>query len=148
GLDNPFVNASGQTDIFRVPFDQNAPCSLSGPFLSLSNDMASTHVDQWNVAREHQITPAWFASAGYLGSRTSNIWESTPLNNAVFQNVGAAAPSAANINARRPFTLANPAQGQFYGPVDLYVTDGVQNYKGMILTVRRVAARATVTANY
>jgi len=148
GLDNPFINAAGQTNIFPVTFDQNAPFSLNGPFLSLSNDMASTHVDQWNVTVERQITPAWFASAGYLGSKTSNIWESTPLNNAVFQNVGAAAPSAANINARRPFTLANPAQGQFYGPVDLYVTDGKQSYRSMILTLRRVAARATVTVNY
>jgi len=148
GLDNPFINASGQTNIFPVTFDQNAPFSLNGPFLSLSNDMASTHVDQWNVTVERQITPAWFASAGYLGSKTSNIWESTPLNNAVFQNVGAAAPSAANINNRRPFTLANPSQGQFYGPVDLYVTDGTQNYKGMILTLRRISARASLTANY
>ncbi len=148
GLDNPFINSSGQTNIFPVTFDQNAPFSLNGPFLSLSNDMASTHVDQWNITVERQFTSTWFASAGYLGSRTSNIWESTPLNNAVFQNVGAAAPSTANINNRRPFTLANPSQGQFYGPVDLYVTDGTQNYKGMILTLRRVAARASVTANY
>jgi hypothetical protein len=148
GLDNPFINASGQTNIFPVTFDQNAPFSLNGPFLSLSNDMASTHVDQWNVTLERQLTSTWFASAGYLGSRTSNIWESTPLNNAVFQNVGAAAPSTANINARRPFTLQDPANGQYYGPVDLYVTDGRQTYKGMILTMRRVAARASLTANY
>ncbi len=105
GLDNPFVNTQGQTNIFPVTFDQNAPFSLNGPFLSLSNDMAATHVDQWNVAVERQLTSTWFASVGYLGSRTNNIWESTPLNNAVFQNVGAAPPSAANINARRPFTL-------------------------------------------
>jgi len=146
GLDNPFINSAGQTNIFPVTFDQNAPFSLNGPFLSLSNDMASTHVDQWNVTVERQFTPAWFASAGYLGSKTSNIWESKPLNNAVA--VPGVVASAANINARRPFTLANPSQGQFYGPVDLYVTDGTQNYKGMILTLRRISARASLTANY
>jgi len=145
GLDNPFSNTP---NIFPVTFDQNAPFSLNGPFLSLSNDMASTHVDQWNATVERQLSSTWFASAGYLGSRTSNIWESTPLNNAVFQNVGTAAPSTANINARRPFTLQNPSQGQFYGPVDLYVTDGRQSYRGMILTARRVGARATLTVNY
>jgi len=148
GLDNPFINSAGQTNIFPVTFDQNAPFSLNGPFLSLSNDMAATRVDQWNVTLERQITPVWFASAGYLGSRTSNIWESAPLNNAVFQNVGTAAPSAANINARRPMTLANPAQGQFYGPLDLYVTDGKQSYRGMILTLRRTSARTSLAANY
>ena len=148
GLDNPFINSAGQTNIFPVTFDQNAPFSLNGPFLSLSNDMASTHVDLWNVTLERQITPAWFASAGYVGSKTSNIWESTPLNNAVFQNVGGAAPSAANINARRPFTLQDPVNGKFYGPVDLYVTDGKQLYNGMILTLRRTSARTSLAANY
>jgi len=148
GLDNPFINSAGQTNIFPVTFDKNAPFSLNGPFLSLSDDMKSTHVDQWNVTVERQITPVWFASAGYLGSKTSNIWESTPLNNAVFQNVGTAAPSIANINARRPFTLLNPSQGQYYGPVDLYMTDGKQRYDGMLLTLRRVSARTSLTANY
>ena len=104
--------------------------------------MAATHVDQWNVTVERQLTSAWFASVGYLGSRTNNIWESTPLNNAVFQNVGAAPPSAANINARRPFTLQDPANGQFYGPVDLYVTDGTQRYNGMLAVGRGRPARA------
>jgi len=148
GLDNPFINSAGQTNIFPVTFDQNAPFSLNGPFLSLSNDMQATHVDQWNVTIERQLTSVWFASAGYLGSKTSNIWESTPLNNAVFQNVGGAAPSTANINARRPFTLQDPANGKYYGPVDLYVTDGRQSYRGLLMTLRRTSARTSLTANY
>ena len=148
GLDNPFINTQGQRNIFPVTFDQNAPFSLNGPFLSLSNNMAATHVDQWNVNVERQLTSSWFASIGYLGSRTNNIWESSPLNNAVFQNVGAAPPSAANINARRPFTLQDPANGQYYGPVDMYVTDGSQRYKGMLLSVRKSGARTTFGANY
>jgi hypothetical protein len=148
GLDNPFINTSGQTNIFPVTFDQNAPFSLNGPFLSLSNEMAATHVDQWNVTLERQLSQSWIVSAGYLGSRTSNIWESTPLNNAVFQNVGAVPPSVGNINARRPFTLQNPAQGQFYGPVDLYVTDGKQRYDGMIVSGRRIGSTWTLAANY
>ena len=148
GLDNPFVNTQGQTNIFPVTFDQNAPFSLNGPFLSLSNNMAATHVDQWNVTVERQLSTSWFASAGYLGSKTSNIWESTPLNNAVFRNVGVAPPSAANINARRPFTLQDPSNGQYYGPVDMYVTDGNQQYNGMLLSVRKSGARTTMSANY
>jgi len=146
GLDNPFINSAGQTNIFPVTFDQNAPFSLNGPFLSLSNDMKATHVDQWNVTVERQITPVWFASAGYLGSRTSNIWESTPLNNAVA--VPGVVSSTANINARRPFTLQDPANGKYFGPVDLYVTDGKQSYRSMILTLRRTSARTSLAANY
>jgi hypothetical protein len=146
GLDNPYVG-SGQTNIFPVTFDQNAPFSLNGPFVSPSDDMKSTSVHSWNVTIERQIG-SWFASAGYVGSRTNNIWESTPLNNALFVTINGAAPSAANTNARRPLTLADPLNGKYYGPLDLYVTDGKQRYDGMILSVRRVSSRTTLNANY
>ena len=150
GLDNPFLGSpGGQTNIFPVTFDQKAPFSINGPFLSLSNDMAATNVNMWNVAVERQLPGSWFVSAGYVGSRTGNIWESTPLNNALFVTVNGVAPSAANINARRPFTLADPVNGRFYGPTDMYVTDGTQRYNGLLLTVRRNAGRGvSVTANY
>ena len=83
GLDNPFLgNPGGQTNIFPVTFDQNATFSLNGPFLSLTNDLESTNVHSFNVTVERQLSGRWFATAGYVGSRTNNIWESTPLNNA------------------------------------------------------------------
>jgi hypothetical protein len=148
GLDNPFVG-SGQSNIFPVTFDVNAPFSANGPFLSLSNDMTSTNVHMWNVTVERQLGGRWIASAGYVGSRTNNLWESTPLNNSLFVPVGGAAPSAANLNARRPFTLADPTKGRFYGPVDLYVTDGTQHYHGMLLSMRGSGRYGTtVNANY
>jgi hypothetical protein len=137
GLDNPYLgNPGGNTNIFPVTFDQNAPFSLNGPFLSLSNDMKSTSVDMWNVSFERQLGARWLASAGYVGSRTNNLWESVPLNNGLFVPVNGAAPSAANLNARRPFFLADPTNGRYYGPTDLYVTDGTQRYKGMLLSIR------------
>ena len=127
GLDDPFLG-SGQTNIFPVTFDQNAPFSRNGPFLSLSNDMVSTNVHLWNVTLERQVGPRWVTSVGYVGSRTNNIWESTPLNNAI--------PGTALLNNRRPLFLADSVNGSFYGPLDLYVTDGKQRYNGMILSVR------------
>src|SRR5262249_48255952 len=143
GLDNPFVG-SGQTNIFPVTFDQNAPFSLNGPFLSLSNDMDSTSVHLWNSTVERQFGSNWFATVGYVGAPTNHIWESTPLNNAVFR----AGATTGNTNTRRPLTLADPANGQYYGPLDLYVTDGTQRYNGMLLSVRKSGARAGFTVNY
>ena len=91
----------------------------------------------------------WFASAGYLGSRTNNIWESTPLNNALFVTVNGAAPGTANVNARRPLVLADPENGKYYGAVDLYVTDGTQRYDGMLLSLRGTGRYgSTINANY
>jgi hypothetical protein len=144
GLDDPF-RGSGQTNPFPVTFDQNAPFSLNGPFLSLSNDMDSTTVHLWNATIERQIGPDWLVSAGYVGSRTNNIWESEPLNNAIFLP-GA---TTGNTNARRPLTLADPTNGRYYGPLDLYVTDGTQRYHGMILSASRRSVRGIgMTANY
>jgi hypothetical protein len=63
--------------------------------------------------------------------------------------VNGAAPSAGNLNARRPLTLADPVNGRYYGPTDLYVTDGKQQYNGLLLSVRRSSARGvTFNANY
>ncbi len=150
GLDDPFLGSpGGQTNIFPVTFDQNAPFSLNGPFLSLSNDMASTNVHLWNVTVERQLGPSWVASAGYVGSRTYNIWESSRSTTALFVPVNGAAPSTANLNARRPLFLADPENGTFYGPLDLYVTDGKQRYDGMLLSVRGNGRYgSTIDANY
>src|SRR5215475_1801380 len=133
GLDNPFLG-SGQTNIFPLPttLSANTPFSINGPYLSLSNDMKATNVNLWNITVERQLAATWFVSIGYVGSQTNNLWESTPLNNAVF-NVPGIVPTGTNTNDRRPLTLANQQQGQFYGPVDLYVTDGKQHYNGMLL---------------
>jgi hypothetical protein len=150
GLDNPFLgNPGGQSNIFPVTFDASAPFSFNGPFLSLSNDMTSTNVHMWNVTVERQLGGRWLASAGYVGSRTNNLWESTPLNNALFVPFNGAAPSTGNLNQRRPLFRQDASNGQYYGPLDLYVTDGTQRYKGMLLSIRGSGRYgSTATANY
>jgi hypothetical protein len=139
-LDDPFRN-SGQTNIFPVTFDQNAPFSLNGPFLSLSNDLQTQYVHMFNVSYEQQFGTSWLASVGYVGSRTRNILQSTPLNNAI--------PGAGTVNSRRPLFRADPVNGQYYGPLDLYVSDGQQNYNGLLLSFSRRAARGLgLNVNY
>jgi hypothetical protein len=151
GLDNPFLgNPGGQTNIFPVTFDQNATFSLNGPFLSLTNDLVATNVHSFNATVERQLTGRWFVTVGYLGTRTNNIWESTPLNNAIFMPVPgtSAAPSIANTNSRRPLTLVDPSNGQYFAQLDEYVSDGSQSYNALLLSVRGNTQLATVNANY
>src|SRR6202521_2114962 len=151
GLDNPFLGSpGGQTNIFPVTFDQNATFSLNGPFLSLTNDLESTNVHSFNVTVERQLGGRWFATAGYVGSRTNNIWESTPLNNARFIPVPGtnAAPSIANTNSRRPLNLIDPSNGKYFGPLDQYVSDGSQRFNGLLLSLRGGTRLTTVNANY
>jgi hypothetical protein len=87
---------------------------------------------------------------GYVGTRTYNIWESTPLNNAVFRPVPGtnAAPSIANTNARRPLTLLDPVNGRYFAALDQYVSDGTQRFDGMVLSVRGNTSLTSVNANY
>jgi hypothetical protein len=151
GLDNPFLgNPGGQTNIFPVTFDQNAAFSLNGPFLALTNDVVSTNVHSFNVTVERQLTARWFATAGYVGSRTNNIWESTPLNNARLIPVPGsnAAPSIANTNNRRPLALIDPNNGKYYAQLDQYISDGRQTYHGLLLSLRGGTRLTTVNANY
>jgi hypothetical protein len=149
GLDNPFLG-SGQPNIFPVTFDQNATFSQNGPFLSLTNDLVATNVDSFNITLERQIAQRWTASVGYVGSRIHNIWESKPLNNALFIPVPGtgAAPAVANVTQRRPLTVLDPSNGRFFGQLDQYVSDGSQSYDGMLLSVRGSTGLASVTANY
>jgi hypothetical protein len=57
--------------------------------------------------------------------------------------------ATSTLNQRRPFYLANPVMGQYYGSVDAYVTDGTQRYNALLLSISRRAVRgATLSANY
>jgi hypothetical protein len=167
GLDKPFAG-SGQANIFPTPTaSPDVVFTVFGPYLSLNYDMKTPYVDLWNVTVERQFSTNWVASAGYVGSHTSDILESTPLNNpnpsvTVARDLAGTViatcnPAAANFqtcmtqnqNQRRPFYLANPAQGQYYGNVDAYVTDGTQRYNALLLSISRRAGRGTsVSANY
>jgi hypothetical protein len=151
GLDNPFLGSpGGQTNIFPVTFDQNAPFSLNGPFLGLTNDLVTTNVHSFNVTVERQLGGRWFGTAGYLGSRTNNIWESTPLNNALFIPVPGtnAAPTIGNTNNRRPLAMIDPNNGKYYAQLDQYVSDGSQTYNALLLSLRGSTRLTTVNANY
>jgi hypothetical protein len=102
------------------------------------------------VSLERQLSARWFATAGYVGSRTNNIWESTPLNNALLIPVPGtnAAPSVANTNSRRPLTLMDPNNGKYYAQLDKYVSDGSQTYNGLLLSLRGGTRLTTFNANY
>ena len=150
GLDNPFINTQGQTNIFPVTFDQNAPFSLNGPFLSLSNDMAATHVDQWNITRRA-------ADCRERGSRRPATWAAGPATSGnrrrsttpCSRTSAPPPPSAANINARRPFTLAGSGRTAVLrsgGPVRHRRQAAIQRHAAV--GPRSAAPGTTLSANY
>ena len=166
GLDNPFVG-SGVTNFFPTQqASSTVPFSLFGSYISTQFNMKNPVSDLWNAVVERQIGSNWAASAGYIGSHTSHVWETQPLNNGdptvtsvvidgVVNNCGDASLSTFQscmnriLNNRRPLYMANPAVGQYYGPVDQFVTDGWQRYNGLLLSLTRRSARGVaMNANY
>ncbi len=150
GLDNPFLGSpGGQTNIFPVTFDQNAPFSLNGPFLSLSNDMASTNVHTLNVTVERQV-----AAMGRVGRLRRQPHEQHLGVHAAQQR--AVRPGQRRGAQHRQHERAPPVDarrsGQRAGSTGRWIctsSDGKQRYKGMLLSVRGAAAYgSTVNANY
>jgi hypothetical protein len=112
----------------------------------------SPRAQSWNATVEKQLGTIWGVSASYLGSHTDRIWGQVALNpgeflgNAACTINGVAYPNCtvpANLDQRR--LLHDP----LIGVLDLHTDVGVQNYKGMKLTVRRRESRGlSLNANY
>ena len=165
GLDNPFAG-SGVTNIFPTQqASKTVPFTPFGSYISTRYDMKAPVSDLWNAIIERQMGSNWAVSAGYVGSYTNHVWETLPLNNGdptvasvVVDGVRTTCDAAAStfqscmnriLNQRRPLYMANPSVGQYFGPVDQFVTDGWQRYNGLLLSVTRRAARGvSLNANY
>ncbi|PYR64155.1 MAG: hypothetical protein DMF88_23750, partial [Acidobacteria bacterium] len=112
----------------------------------------SPRAQSWNATVEKQLGSVWGVSASYLGSHTDRLWGQVALNPGEFLGNGActingvAYPNCtvpANLDQRR--VLHDP----LIGVLDLHTDVGVQNYKGMKLSVRRRESHGlSLNANY
>jgi hypothetical protein len=112
----------------------------------------SPRAQSWNATVEKQLGTIWGVSASYLGSHTDRIWGQVALNPGQFLGTaactinGVAYPTCtvpANLDQRR--VLHDP----LIGVLDLHTDVGVQNYKGMKISVRRRESHGlSMNANY
>jgi len=79
-LDNPFVVAT-QPNIFPTP-TASPPDRLVftdvRAYLSLKKYDMKSPMSTCGTSRSNAVSTSWVVSAGYVGSHTSNILESTP----------------------------------------------------------------------
>jgi hypothetical protein len=168
---NPWANTPGGDPLAAINYPtqgsevQLAPSTvkfpLNGEYVSMPIDSPIMQVTQWNVSYQRQFWSRMLFDVSYLGNRTSGIWlgfEENPAvyipGNCVAGQYGLTAPgpcsntSAVNTRARRTLTLANPAEGQYYGSV-AQTYGGTGHYDGVRFTVeKRFSDGWSVSANY
>jgi hypothetical protein len=116
------------------PIPQNVTFPLQGTYVSMPTDMRPMQVQQWNVSYERQVWNNWLLQATYLGNQTLYLWNGVELY------PGAYIPgqsTTANVQQRRVLTLANPAQGAYYGSISQTDDHGSGHYNGLMLAVQK-----------
>jgi hypothetical protein len=161
GLSNPWANYPGGNPFpTATPPPSNFVFPAGGSYVTMPLNARNTYVQQWNVAIEKQIGANLRLTATYLANKTSHLWLAREIDPAVYirgtcsagqygLTAAGACSTAGNVNQRRVFYLANPAQGQLLGTVSLLDDGGNASYNGLLLSAeRRFAGRFTALVNY
>ncbi len=172
-LDNPWQGLAGGNPF---PFDwRTTPLFNAGStFIPFGPDLDMSYVQSWNVAVQQQINDRWLASVSYLGSRSSDLWNTTAVNPVTVLSP-ATHPSlftgpdtcvlegrtftpcntTQNLNERRELRLwaaqNNPAllaDARLFSNIDEYRSDSTSNYHGMLTSFRGEIANINLNANY
>jgi len=148
-LDNPWTTYPGGNP-FPYHYDPNNPAfPVYSSFLPLPSDLKPTTQYSWDASFQRQITPRWFASASYIGSKIVNQIQAEEQNPALNLGFGPCTLYDATISAdrfypvctvatnrdqRRALNVAN--RGVALGYVTQYSDVGYQDYNGMLLSSR------------
>jgi hypothetical protein len=156
GFDDPYGGANPHPivtnrDTRYIPF---------GAFGATDPNINSPRIQTWNLTVERELGKEWGASVSYLGSHSDRLWNQLQINPARFLGTGPcvlggvsypACSTAANVDVRRELTLAgeNPAAAALLGNLDLHVSIGKQDYKGLKMSFRRRSANGvSLNGNY
>jgi hypothetical protein len=152
-FDDPYRQFGG--DPHPIVTSANTDYVAYGAFGTLDPEINSPRVQSWNVTVEQQIGTAWGASVSYLGTHSDRLWNQVAINPGVFMGLGPCVlggvsypvcTTSANLDQRRVFSQSgvNPAAAAKIGNLDLHTDLGIQNYRGLKMSLRR---RGTVSLN-
>ncbi len=168
---NPWANTPTGDPLAAIHYPQqfapvqlaptSVPFPINGSYVSMPIEADVMRVVQWNASYQRQLRGHMLFDVTYMGNRTNGIWlgyEENPSvyipGNCVAGQYGLTAPgpcsnsSAANLTARRLLTLANPAEGKYFGSV-AQTTGGTGHYNGLKVTLeKRLSNGWSMSANY
>ena len=161
-LDNPWAAYPGGNPFPYTYNPSNPAFPAYGAYLPLPAELDPTTQYSWDLGVQRQVTPNWFASATYVGSKVVNQQVAEEQNPGL--NLGSGPCSlwdatigaerfypvctvAANLDQRRALNLANRSVALGY--VTQYTDHGYQQYNGMLLSSRlNLGAYLNLNANY
>ncbi len=156
GFDDPY----GGNNPHPIVTNRDTRYIPFGAFGATDPNINSPRIQSWNFTVERELGKDWGVSASYLGSHSDRLWNQLQLNPATFLGTGpctlggvsyAVCSTAGNVDARRVLTLSgeNPAAAALLGNLDLHVSIGKQDYKGLRLSFRRRSASGvSLNGNY
>ena len=172
-LENPWAGLAGGNPF---PFDwrTNPQFGEGAVFLPFGEDLNMTRAQTWNLGVQRQLADQWLASATYLGSRTSRIWNTTAVNPAVFLTPAhyprlftgtdtcvlegrsfTPCNQTGNIAQRRELrlwaALNNPAllgDARLFSNLDEFRSDSSAEYNGLLTSIRGTVRGVNLNANY
>jgi len=156
-LDDPWANYPGGNP-FPYNFNKDKPFyGPYGAYLPVPPDMKTTTQYTWNFGVQRQVTGNLFASATYVGTHLTHVWNAIELNpaqyitgNCIAGQYGLVAPgpcsTPGNVNQRRILNLFNPTANLGY--MTQYDDGGTQGYNGVLLDVRWRKGNVNLNGNY
>jgi hypothetical protein len=157
-LDNPWGTYPGGNPLPYVLTKTSTFPSFAS-FVTDNFNWKPTWVNQFNFAIQRQFGSNWLVTANYVGNTVSHLITEGQINPALFLGTGPCTlpngvsyptcSSTANTNFRRPFYLANPAQGQYYGIMSTTDDGGTESYNALFLQLqKRLSKGFTILSNY
>jgi hypothetical protein len=150
-------------------FDANAKFPTFGQFTVMPYHLDPSQSQTWNLSAQHQFGADWLVSASYLGTHVIHMLMTAPLNPAIYfpgaadangncfasgytftTSPRATCSPVTNTDSRRILSLIDPQRtGQLVGALAEYQSVGNSSYNGLLLDVRKRAARGiTINSNY
>jgi hypothetical protein len=153
---------------FPATFSKDTPYVSHGGFTTIG-DVGATQVQNWNLSVQRQFGADWLVSASYMGSHTIRMLGGEPLNPAIYfpgtadangncfaqaytfrTTPGSTCSTTTNTDLRRRLSLIDYQEtGRLAGSISEIQSGGNANYHGLLLNVRKRAARSlTLSGNY
>jgi hypothetical protein len=160
-FDDPWADVpGGDPHPSSRPPASNAPYPSYGAFGNIDPDINSPRTQSWNVTVERQLASEWAVEANYIGSHSDRLWGQSAQNPGVFLGLDPCVlggvsyrvcTTTGNLNQRRALSLSgeNPEAAKLLGPIDVFTSNGTQDYHGLKIGARRRAATGvSLSGNY